>query len=233
MPNRRQVKDRPTTLEMWDKYGRAATSDLAKVNRLHTGTLTYRKIRSFTGDLTPEAHILDVGCGWGRMLQRFYADGASTLSGLDVNPTLLRRCHQFVEDARLALGDAAALPFAHDSFDVTYSVRVLQYLPDPAAGIRELARVTRPGGKVVVVQPNAANPWRRLAYHTVLLRADEVARGFRDAGLLGIHQEYFGFSPPRIAIPGAELAARIPWIKSLAGFFIVAGTIPERLDASE
>ena len=212
-------------LDMWDRYGRVSARRLSKVNGLPTATLTFNRIRVHTGVLSPGARVLDAGCGWGRMLSRFWAEGVSGLWGVDITPTLLQRCRELVPDSRIARADIDRLPFPQDVFDVTYCVRVLQYVPDTKATIEELARVTRPGGKVISVQPNGANPWRRIAYHTVLLHMGDVSGAFHAAGLTDIHQEYFGFSPLAFAIPGAELGARVPVLRNLGAFVLVSGTV--------
>ncbi len=106
--------------------------------------------------------MLDVGCGvghWGVLL-------ASVMSG-DVRVTGVEREPSWVEQARaraaaLGLagrfsyqqGEAERLPFPDDSFDLTTCQTVLIHLPDPAAAIAEMRRVTRPGGLVVVAEPN-------------------------------------------------------------------------------
>ena len=59
-----------------------------------------------------------------------------------------------------AAADACRLPFAADSFDSTYCVAVLQHIRDLSGALAEIARVTRPGGRVLIVEPdNAARYW--------------------------------------------------------------------------
>jgi SAM-dependent methyltransferase len=59
-----------------------------------------------------------------------------------------------------AAADAGALPFAEGAFDSTYCVAVLQHVRDVPAAVREFARVTKPGGRVLAVEPdNSARYW--------------------------------------------------------------------------
>jgi len=59
--------------------------------------------------------------------------------------------------ATLIQGDAQNLPFADDSFDVVVSCETIEHLPDVKSAVREMHRVTRPGGKLLLTTPNYAN----------------------------------------------------------------------------
>jgi SAM-dependent methyltransferase len=93
--------------------------------------------------------VIDVGCGPGALTAELVARvGASNVTAVDpsepfVGAALLR--HPGV-DVRLAF--AEALPFPDDSFDVAIAQLVVHFMTDPVAGLREMARVTRPGGVV-------------------------------------------------------------------------------------
>jgi ubiquinone/menaquinone biosynthesis C-methylase UbiE len=111
-------------------------------------------------DLHPGQSVLDVGCGTGVMLPALAqaVGGGGLVTGLDHAAAFLARAHQRLRDAgldeqvRLVQGDAMALPFADGTFDVTHAERVLMHLSDPDAAIREMARVTKPGGRVVCAE---------------------------------------------------------------------------------
>lgn len=108
-------------------------------------------------DLREGQSLLDVGCGTGVMLPALAnAVGArGSVTGLDHSAAFLARSDRRLRDngleerVRLIQGDALALPFADATFDVTHAERLLMHLADPDAAIREMARVTRPGGRVV------------------------------------------------------------------------------------
>ena len=111
-------------------------------------------------DLRHGQSVLDVGCGTGVMLPALAeaVGTAGSVIGLDHAAAFLARAHQRLRNAgleelvRLVHGDATALPFADGTFHVTHSERVLMHLPEPDAAIREMVRVTRPGGRVVCAE---------------------------------------------------------------------------------
>jgi SAM-dependent methyltransferase len=93
---------------------------------------------------------LDVGCGPGSLTSELVGRlGAGAVAAVDPSPRFVaavRERHPGV-DARVAA--AEALPFPDGSFDATLAQLVVHFMDDPAAGLREMRRVTRPGGAVV------------------------------------------------------------------------------------
>jgi SAM-dependent methyltransferase len=120
---------------------------------------------SFVKDtLQPRAgrRILDVGCGIGTAevhLSRLRLTQVE-LVAVDLVTDRVRealaaaRSHNIAAD--FAAADACALPFANASFDSVFTVAVLQHIGDVARAVRELARVTRPTGRIVAVEPDNA-----------------------------------------------------------------------------
>jgi len=114
----------------------------------------------------PGSRILDVGCGAGTaevMLGRLHISQL-TLYAVDRDVALARQTARSGSAHNIRLNVVAAealeLPFADAAFDSTFCVAVLQHVPDVERATNELARVTKPGGRVVVVEPdNAARYW--------------------------------------------------------------------------
>jgi SAM-dependent methyltransferase len=114
----------------------------------------------------PGNRILDVGCGSGEAEVSISRRHISQirLYGVDLKvheaAAAARRAASHNLRARFAAGDAMRLPFADRSFDSTFCVAVLQHVRDVEAAVSEFARVTRPNGRVVGVEPdNTARYW--------------------------------------------------------------------------
>jgi SAM-dependent methyltransferase len=93
--------------------------------------------------------VVDVGSGPGGDA---VALGVERCLGLDFSRTMCRAA--FVAGVRVAQADAQRLPLRSDAFDGARADRVVQHIPDPDAALSELVRVVRPGGRVVVSDPD-------------------------------------------------------------------------------
>jgi SAM-dependent methyltransferase len=102
-------------------------------------------------ELPPDGRWLDVGCGSGALTQTVLARAApASVVGVDTSEAFVAYAAGRVTDPRaaFAVGDAQALDHPDASFDAVASSLVLNFLPDPARGVAEMARVVRPGGVV-------------------------------------------------------------------------------------
>ncbi len=99
---------------------------------------------------TDRPHILDVGCGTGANLEMLARFGDA--EGVDVSPEALTFCRERGLD-NVRQGEAERLPFADDSFDLITALDVVEHLDDDAAGLREMRRVLRPGGRALLFVP--------------------------------------------------------------------------------
>lgn len=124
---------------------------------------------------------LDVGCGIGDML-RFRPNTI----GADVNPHAVAYCRNQGLDARLM--EDGSLPFADGDFDCAVLDNVLEHIDQPREILREIKRVMRPGGTLVVGVPGErgyrSDPDHRVYYDEPLLVATMQQEGFAQQRLL-------------------------------------------------
>jgi len=133
---------------------------------------------------TPNPRILDVGCGTGANLKMLATHGRA--EGVDISTQAVEFCRERGLDS-VKLGAAEQLPYDDDSFDLVTALDVIEHLDDDVAGLREMRRVLRPDGYLLIfvpafmflwgVQDDVSNHRRRYTLPG-LLRAVEAA-GFR------------------------------------------------------
>jgi SAM-dependent methyltransferase len=139
------------------------------------------EIRSKLG--TPRPQILDVGCGTGANL--IMLDQFGEAHGLDVSADALEFCHTRGLD-RVSLGAAEELPYPDESFDLVTALDVIEHLDDDLQGMREIHRVLRPVGRVLLFVPAFMFLWgvqdevshHRRRYRLPELEAVVTAAGF-------------------------------------------------------
>jgi SAM-dependent methyltransferase len=96
-----------------------------------------------------EHDVLEVGCASGAFL-RLAADRGARVSGLDASEALIALARGRVPEADLRVGDLQSLPYEAATFDVVAGFNAFQFADDPVLALREAARVTKPGGRVVM-----------------------------------------------------------------------------------
>lgn len=106
-----------------------------------------RQVRS----IRATGHLLEFGCGRTFRLTSLLRDGFDRLSATDIDDIADDEVPDGIEFRRC---DTRSLPFANSEFDVVVIRSVIEHLDDPAATFRELARVVRPGGYVLMNLPN-------------------------------------------------------------------------------
>ena len=130
----------------------------------------------------PGKRIVDVGCGVGTAeisLARLQVSQLR-LFGVDLMADRVREALNRVRGinarAGFASADATRLPFVDGVFDCTFCVAVLQHVRDVPMALAEFARVTRPGGRVLAVEPDNANRyWLQLAFRQAWKRSNWAA----------------------------------------------------------
>lgn len=117
--------------------------------------------------VTPEgAKVIEVGCGKGRFLSALRRLKPSVeCTGVDISRQML---HCLPNGVRGVQGSLESIPLPDDTYDVTFSVEAIEHSANPSAAIREMLRVTRPGGIVLVIDKQRSHrgrlstaPWER------------------------------------------------------------------------
>jgi len=120
--------------------------------RYQQQTLWTQNVRNYLWQkipLRPESRVLEVGCGWGAVMESLPFRPA-LLAGVDLNLEPLRQAAADQPGAFCA-ADAFSLPFAPHTFDIVFCHYLLLWLDDPAAALAQMARITRPGGAVLAL----------------------------------------------------------------------------------
>ncbi len=107
--------------------------------------------------LPPQTTVLDVGCGIGGSSRILARDYGFSVTGITISPQQVERAQQLTApelDAQFLVDDAMALSFPDASFDVVWSIEAGPHMPDKAVFARELMRVLKPGGIMVLADWN-------------------------------------------------------------------------------
>ena len=118
-------------------------------------------------DLKPGMHLLDVGSGPGHQVSELalLVGSEGLVEGLDSSEgsvEIARQRCSGLDNVRFTLGDAYALPYEAGAFDVAMSSQVFEYLDDVPGALREMFRVLKPGGKVLL----HGTGWGALLWHS-------------------------------------------------------------------
>jgi SAM-dependent methyltransferase len=122
----------------------------------------YALVREYLGNVSG-LRVLEVACGRGGFVFELARAGAQ-VTGCDFSSAALRAAttralhsNGHTSVPRLVQGDAQNLPFADNSFDLVVSCETIEHLPEVRSALREMERVTRPGGKLLLTTPNYLN----------------------------------------------------------------------------
>jgi ubiquinone/menaquinone biosynthesis C-methylase UbiE len=155
----------------------------------------------------PSDRVLDLGCGTG-IVARLLRDrlGAGTrLTGVDASAEMIAQARTLAPEIDWREANAMKLPFASASFELVVSQQMLQFVPDPAAALREIHRLLVPGGRLVAA---TWRPRRELPLFDVLGQIAERHLGAanekrfllgEEATLRGLFEDA-GFADVRIEV---------------------------------
>lgn len=166
------------------------------VLRSHSWRTATNSAGYLLSSLQPHMHILDVGCGPGTITIDFATlVPQGQVTGLEPTPGILEQARanasqRGVDNVRFVVGSAYALDFPDATFDVVHAHQLLQHLGDPIQALREMRRVTKPGGFVAVREADFSamtwypeveglNEWRELYFKVARANGGEPNAGRR------------------------------------------------------
>jgi len=224
--------DKPVMEELPSAYRRWRDTRLGQI----TDALERRLILNLIGAVT-ELDVLDVGCGDGELAVALFEAGAQ-VTAVDPNENMLAAARARFEaaDAKISMARATAdrLPFDNDRFDVVSAIAVLCFLPNPKIAFAEMARVLKPGGRLIVGDLARWSLWaglRRIrgwlghpTWQAAHFRsASDLTQLARDAGLEPLATRAAIFYPP-LGCAAVLLSAVDRWLTGrllIGGAFLV------------
>jgi SAM-dependent methyltransferase len=144
--------------------------------RFSTGPNAPQMAFDAVAEISPR-RVLEVGCGPGELAARIQEELGAEVLAVDISPRMVELARGRGIDARV--GDVSELPFAAGEFDCAVAAWMLYHVPDPDRALAELARMLRPGGRLVAVT-NASDHLRELRA-LLGLPTDRAAFPFNDA----------------------------------------------------
>jgi ubiquinone/menaquinone biosynthesis C-methylase UbiE len=155
------------------------------------------------------ARVLDAGCGTGGLIRRLQIKRPQWLwTGVDVSPLACALARQRVPEIEVVQASLTALPWTGREFDAVVSVDVLYHIEDDRAALRELWRVLRPGGVIVVNVPAYRWLW---SYHDVAVHSvrryarSELVEKLDEAGFDDVWSTHWNALPLPLVIVRRKL----------------------------
>jgi ubiquinone/menaquinone biosynthesis C-methylase UbiE len=177
-------------------------------------TLAGRLIRRDGFDIRGCKRILDAGCGNGRYSKFLLseADSDASLTGFDYSQQMLHRARKRLQHQRVThvAADLTRLPYPDGCFDAVVCGWVLEHLPDPRPGLRELARVMRPDGKLLLLstEDTFTGALCSRLWHCRTYNRQELRRVAEECGLQWVRELWFSKLHEKLRLGGIIVELR-------------------------
>jgi ubiquinone/menaquinone biosynthesis C-methylase UbiE len=189
---------------------------LTAVTGVLTGheALAGRLIRPGAFDVRGCRSILDAGCGNGRysLFLEQQADPTAHLTAFDLSVNMLARSRKRLGTGRVthAAADLTRLPYPDAAFDAVVCGWVLEHLPDPRPGLHELARVMRPGGKLLLMctEDTFTGAWCSRLWHCRTYNRQDLCQACAECGLAWGRELWFSPLHQRLRLGGIVVELR-------------------------
>jgi ubiquinone/menaquinone biosynthesis C-methylase UbiE len=149
-------KEKDELFDEWpEKYDQWFTTPIGTLVKKYEAELVLDLLKPAPGEI-----ILDAGCGTGVFTVDILSFNSHVI-GIDISLPMLMRAAQKTRgyDFQKVLADISHLPFSENVFDKVISVTALEFIEDAQSALKELFRVTRRGGCIVVATLNSLSPW--------------------------------------------------------------------------
>ncbi len=186
-------------------------AEISGIETLHPGGFALTRRTAEVAGLRPGLRVLDVSSGRGTQAVYYAVEYGVDVTGVDISPEMVRRATERAAEAgvggrvRFEQGDSQKLSYPDASFDVVINECAVGIPDDSQAVVREMARVVKPGGRVVIHEstwrkPLTAGEKSDLAerYGTTPLERDEWTGMLRSAGLEEVADEGEPWSRPEV-----------------------------------
>lgn len=186
------IMDRVEDSHWWFVGRRAILESFLKSITEHLGTGTHSaEMPAKAG--TPNLRILDVGCGTGANLEMLSQFGSA--EGVDVSDDALEFCRR--KGLTVQKGLAETLPYEDGAFDITTALDVIEHLDDDIAGLKEMYRVTKPGGYSLIFVPAFMWLWGvqdEISNHRIRYTKKQIVERLETAGYTVERATYANFT---------------------------------------
>ncbi len=145
--------------------------------------------------VSDRARVLDTGTSAGTNLRMLRDLGFQQVTGLDMSEDAIAFCAAKGLGS-VERGDICSMPFAGESFDLVLATDIIEHVDDDGLALREIMRVLRPGGKVLLTVPAFKLLWGlqdRVAQHKRRYRLAPLTKSVKGAGLRVVHAYYFNY----------------------------------------
>lgn len=145
--------------------------------------------------LPSDSSVLDIGTSTGTNLRLLRQLGFTRVEGIDSSPDAIRFCAEKGLGA-VRLSDVCAMPFPNEAFDLVLATDIIEHVDEDALALREIVRVLRPGGHVLLTVPAFTMLWGlqdRVAHHLRRYRRKPLLSRMEQAGLRAERAYYFNY----------------------------------------
>jgi len=130
------------------------------------------------GQISPSASVVEVGCNTGMFLEQWKKETGTNIQGFDINKDAVGTAKSRGLNAEYGL--AEGLPLENDSTDLLTSLHTYEHVEDLPKSFREIARVLKPGGKAVIIEPP-----NLYGLETIRVAIEDMPEGLKGKGLFG------------------------------------------------